>query len=124
MARRHRRRLIWGVVLALYAATWIGGVQTHARDLEASARGRYQALQERNAERYGPDAGDAVPIFARLLEGGPDTGIDWSVPILPGVLLVESYEVLGPLNARGSTKLLVFGGRGFAVVRKWQTWVA
>ena len=124
MSRRRRRWVIGGVVLALYAATWIGGVRTHARDIEASARSRYQVLEERNAKMYGPNAGDAVPIFARLLDGGPDTGIDWSVPILPGVLLVESYEVLGLLNARGSTNLLVFDGRGFATVWKQQSWVA
>jgi hypothetical protein len=116
--------VIWGLVVALYAATWVGGVPTHTRDIDVSAQGRYQMLRARNAERCGPQTGDPVPIYARLLEGGLHTGIDWSAPLLPGLLLVDSYEVLGPLHAQGSTKLLVFDGHGFIVVCEWREWVA
>jgi hypothetical protein len=123
VVKRHRRRVLWGLVVALFFATWVGGVRAHFGDLEASARSRYQMLQERNVERHGPYAGDEVPPHVRLLEGGPHTGIEWSVPILPGVLIVDSYEILGPLSAHGSTKLLVFDGSGFSIVFEWREWV-
>jgi len=34
----------------------------------------------------------------RLREGGPEVGVDWCVPILPGVLLADSYYVIAPLS--------------------------
>ena len=97
---------------------------THPGDFEASAWGRYQVLQKENAERYGPDASDGVPVCVCLSDGGPHTGVEWSAPLLPGVLLVDSYGILGPLNARGSTKLFPLDGRGFEVVWERRGWQA
>lgn len=99
---RERRRLLWLLVLLLYAITWVGGWITHARDLKTSALARYRMAEQRNVEwmATNPDR-EKLPIFLALREGGPATGVDWCVPILPAILLVDSYSVLGPLKGRG-----------------------
>src|SRR5262245_20327381 len=120
-----RRRLLWGFVLLLYAVTWCGGWITHARDLESSARARYQRGQELSAEWQARGPVDAQkPYYIKLREGGPDTGINWCIPLLPGVLLVDSYEELGPLAARDTGKIVIYYGIGsFEVCELWG-WIA
>jgi hypothetical protein len=122
--KRHRRTL-WVVLLLLYAATWVGGWITHARDLEASAWAKYRRAQERNAEWLADEpAGSEVPISLRLFEGGPATGVNWCIPILPGVLIADSYEVLGPLNGRGMVKIVVYYGPHSVVVCELFGWIS
>jgi hypothetical protein len=120
-AMKRRRRFLWGFVVLLYAVTWVGGWITHARDLEFSARARYQVGQELNAEYEAHRLADAQkPYYIELTEGGPDTGVNWCIPLLPGVLLVDSYEVLGPLAARDTAKIVVYYGFGsFEVCDLW-----
>lgn len=122
MTKQRRKRLVWGLVLLLYVVTWVGGWYTHARELEASAQARYRLMQERNADLQAlePDA----PIYARLREGGPATGVKWAVPLLPGVLLADSYVVLAPLSGRGTVKLLLYYGGGTVVVCELWGWIS
>ena len=121
MTRRRRRQVLGVLVLLLYAVTWAGGWRTHAREIDASARARYQRAQAQNARRY---AGGEVPVYAELREGGPATGVNWAVPLLPGVLVADSYEVLGPLSGRGSAKVLLYYGGGTVVVCELWGWLA
>jgi len=122
--KRQRKRLCWGLVLILYIITWAGGWLTHARDLTSSAWAKYRLVEGRNAEEQRLWPGGEAPIYDRLREGGPATGVNWAVPLLPGILLADSYEVLGPLIGRGSTKLVLYYGCGTVVVCELWGWVA
>src|SRR5262245_45477848 len=105
---KRRRRVFWGTVLLLYAATWVGGWITHAQDLRASAQAQYQRAQTRNREWMADEAaGEELPIYRRLRDGGPATRVNWCIPLLPGILLADSYQVLGPLNGRGTVKIVL-----------------
>jgi hypothetical protein len=120
-----RRRVFWATVLVLYAVTWVGGWITHARDIQASAEARYARAQERFSEMMAEEPpGSETPIFLRLREGGPATGVDWCVPLLPGVLLADSYQVLGPLNARGGIQIVLYYGVDSMVLCHITLWLA
>ena len=120
-----RRRLFWLVFLLLYVATWVGGWITHARDLQASAQVWYQRAKERNREWMSDEpAGGEPPIYLQLREGGPATGVNWCIPLLPGVLLADSYYVLGPLNGRGMVKIVFYYGAGSVVICDLWGWIA
>jgi hypothetical protein len=122
--KRHRRAL-WLVLFLLYAATWVGGWITHARDLETSAWAKYGRAQQRKAEWLADaPAGSEVPIYHQVFEGGPATGVNWVVPLLPGVLLADSYEVVGPLNGRGTVKIVLYYGTGSVVLCELYGWIS
>jgi hypothetical protein len=122
---KRRRRAFWAIVVLLYAATWIGGWITHARDLRASAQARYQRAQERNREWMANEpAGEELPTYLQMWEGGPATGVNWCIPLLPSVLLADSYEVLGPLNGRGMVKLVFYYGVGSVVICDLWGWIS
>jgi hypothetical protein len=123
-AMKTRRRLFWVIVMLLYAATWIDGWKTHARDLKASAQAQYQRAQERNSEWKAEEpAGAELPIYLQLRDGGPATGVNWCIPLLPGVLLADSYEVLGPLKGRGMVKIVFYYGTGSVVICDLWGWI-
>jgi hypothetical protein len=122
---KRRRRIVWAVVLLLYAVTWVGGWITHAHDLQASARAGYQRVQEYQSEwTASKPAGKELPIYLRLLEGGPATGVKWCVPLLPGVLLADSLSSLGPLLGHGGGKIVLYYGVGSVVVCDLWGWMA
>ncbi len=110
-----KSKLFAAVVPILYAVTWIGGYFSHVQELAAEAAINYAYVQKVNAER---DAGIA------LNADGPHTGINWCVPVLPGVLIVDSYSINGPLAGRGSSKLVLFYGFGSFVLDEWNCWLA
>jgi hypothetical protein len=111
---RPKRPLFWLAVIGLYGVTWVGGWTTHARDLDASAWRKYRKVEEMNAAYV--KAGEEVPTFALVRPGGPATGVRWCVPICPGILLADSYEVIGPLSANSSVKILFYYGPHCAVL--------
>jgi hypothetical protein len=113
--------MLWLFILLLYAVTWVGGWISHARDLESSTWAGYQRVQKLNAEWQAHGLGDAErPYRIKLREGGPRTGVNWCLPLLPGVLLVDSYYELGPLAARDTGKIVVYYGIGsFEVCDLW-----
>jgi hypothetical protein len=49
-----KRKWLWrGIILVLYAITWIGGWTTHVRDLAASTQAGYRRMEERNIVSWG-----------------------------------------------------------------------
>jgi hypothetical protein len=72
---------------------------------------------------YEPE-GAEIPIYLQLREGCPATGVKWCFPILPGILLADSYEFLGPLNAKGTVKIVLFYGTGSVVLCDLFGWIA
>jgi hypothetical protein len=109
-----RIRLL-AVVACLYAVTGIGGYYSHADALAAEADERYAFAEKRNRER---DANN--PLFAT----GPVTGIDWCAPIMPGVLIANSHQQIGPGFGGGSYKIIVYYGFGSTVLMKGGGWRA
>jgi hypothetical protein len=127
MAAGRRRRLIfWLSILVLYVITWIGGVADHARELDADTRARYRrAADGEEAEWAFQRAmhGGGKTFSSALRPGGPISGVNWSVPILPGVLLVDSYYSLGPNYSQGHAKIVLYYGLGTVTVCKLWGWL-
>lgn len=117
-----RRRKILLVVGLLYVVTWIGGWRSHRYEISAEAHTRYQQAQDKN-RASAQDASTAATdesTLIRLRDGGPVSGVDWCVPLLPGVLLANSHYIVGPLYGKGTTKLVVFYGLGSKTL--WELW--
>jgi hypothetical protein len=122
---KRRKTILWLVVVLLYGITWIGGCVTHARDLQASTWAKYRAAQEINAEWRALDpAGSNDASYLKLREDGPITGVNWCVPLLPGILLADSYYVVGPLYGRGMAKVVFYYGVGSMVICDLWGWIA
>ena len=101
------------VVTALYAVTWVGGYYTHKRGLARYAQRLYTEAQvfEREQTEFNIQEGIATPRRITL-DGGPFTKVKWCFPVLPGILLTDSYYVVGPLFARGGISVLLYYGLG------------
>jgi hypothetical protein len=115
-ARRRRKRIFERVVVLLYLITWIGGWSSHARQLRANADASYRNLVLQTE-------GKRVPFNSRPHAGGPITGI-WCVPVLPGVLLVESGTSIAPLSGSGGLKLVLYYGFGSSELCWFYVWLA
>lgn len=113
-------------VVAIYAITWVGGHVSHSKKVESHALATYEAAKKKNdemsafAQREG--LADYEPI--QLRQGGPKSDVKWSFPLLPGILVVNSYYVIAPLWAEGGTKLIVCYGTSSAVICKLSKWVS
>jgi hypothetical protein len=112
-------------VLALYVVTGIGGSLCHSRDLEASAWENYRELERRNAAALAAARAEGdEPFLMELYEGGPVTGVNWCVPVLPGILLVDSYSACGPMGGRGTAKVVAYYGTGSMIVCELWGWMS
>lgn len=120
-----KRKIIAGVAI-LYALTWMGGWITHSRELQASAWQMYADAKKQDREMaelfqkeghglyYAPDHLSS--------KNGPSAKVNWCVPILPGVLLANSYYVIGPLWGKGGVKIVlyyVFGAKELVYISRW-----
>jgi hypothetical protein len=125
--RKHKRLLLSILVLLvlLYGVTGIGGWISHSLAMKAEAERRYHDAQLRNEEyaAASPQLGEDLPVYLRLHKGGPDSGVSWCVPILPGVLLADSYYSVGPLYAKGGIKVVVWYGFGSVEVCTLLGWI-
>jgi hypothetical protein len=65
---------------------------------------------------------DQQPI--KLREGGPQSEVKWSFPLLPGIIVANSYYVNGPLYAEGGTKMILYYGVSSTVICKLTKWVS
>ncbi len=117
-----RRRGVLIVVVALYAVTWVGGWRSHEREIAAFARHRYDSAISMNAKlaQHASEKGYSIKLRA----GGPSSGVEWCIPIVPGLCLANSYYVVGPLYAAGTTKLVLFYGVGSITVCNLAGWYA
>lgn len=95
--------LIYGGLIAAYLYTWIYGSACHSSEVRKYAVQLWSVSENRN--RSEPDT-------VELYQDGPKSGIDWCIPILPGVLLADSYYSAGPLCGVSGPKLVFFYGFG------------
>lgn len=122
-----RRKIKWTVIV-LYLATWVGGWITHSLAVKSDARRMWEEAHERRrrmTEAYQKE-GLALPPSTSdpLLEGGPHAGVNWCVPLLPGVLLLDSSYVVAPLWGEGGVKVVLyygFGTKEIAHVTGWRS---
>ena len=106
-------RRFWITIAALYAVTWFGGCVSHQRTLSADARQRYEAAQVRERQEAELYKREGTYQPARIThQGGPIAKINWCLPILPGVLLADSYYAIGPRYGRGGISFLLYYGFG------------
>jgi len=108
-----RNRLTLFVLVALYLLTWVGGWSSHAEQLRAEAGATYrhaEHLKQGEAGNVREDGGEYRTI--RLHADGPHAGVSWCIPVLPGILLADSYYSLGPLGGRGGLKIVLYYGAG------------
>jgi hypothetical protein len=125
---RKRKWRIAVVLLFLYLLTWVGGWLTHARELEARAH-RYwneAAARDREMEQFAAAEGLPRPTgrIPHLREGGPVTHVDWCFPLLPGILVADSWYVVGPLYGKGGVKLVVYYGVGSVELVTLVGWIS
>ena len=110
-----KRRIILGaIIVTLYTVTWIGGWTMHDREVKALAQRLYDDAERHNREiERALKAQNIKEDWRRpLREGGPAAGVNWCIPILPGVLIADSYYVIAPLWGEGRGKVIVYYGLG------------
>jgi hypothetical protein len=114
-----KRKRFWAYVLVpLYAVTWAGGWNSHARQVQHRAERGYQAAQQFNEELEAQSRKDGTPYHhIELRKGGPTSHVYWCAPVLPGVLLADSDYCVGPLHAGGGLKIVLWYGFG-----SWEIW--
>jgi hypothetical protein len=121
-----RRLFAWLGIVAMYAITWAGGFADYAHELRAETTFHYELAQKRNTENAQDDLlfMNGARFVWQLHGDGPHWGVNWSVPILPGVLLLDSYSSIGPLYGSGSAKIVVYYGVGTVTICELWGWLA
>src|SRR5271163_1181030 len=109
-----RKKLFACILVVLYAVTWIGGRDSHTRQLQDQAEEIYRNGELRNQEMIAlaEMTGMKYHPYCELRKGGPVSEVDWCVPLLPGVLLTHSAYFVGPLAAKGGYKIVLYYGSG------------
>jgi hypothetical protein len=112
-------------IASLYVVTWIGGWIRHAQDIRADAWVQYRKGEKLNAEsEKEARRQDRKAFVIQLHDGGPKTGVIWCLPILPGILLADSYSSYGPLGGRGTAKIVFYYGTGSTVICELWGWIS
>jgi hypothetical protein len=126
MMPRKKKLVILLAVGIAYAITWAGGHFTHYRKLASHALRSYEAAQKRNDEMSAFANENKLPNHKpiELRENGPKSEVKWSFPLLPGIIVANSYYVNGPLWAEGGTKLIVYYWISSAVICKLKKWIS
>jgi len=108
-----RKKLLACILVPLYVSTWIGGWISHAQELRARAQTQYNSFEQLNREMNAGSGGAATDRdHVKLRKGGPATYVDWCIPVLPGVLLVDSGSTFGPDCGWGGLKIVLYYGFG------------
>ena len=109
--KKHRRVLIGVVIVLLYVITGVHGPRRHLADITMAAQRTHAKAvewQEKQAELFAEEG--IEPSASNVHPGGPSVGLKWAVPILPGVLIADSYEVIGPLWGHGGPRIVFYFG--------------
>ena len=99
----------------LYAITWVGGWITYEIDIKATANKNYIAAQKgyQKMMEFSKELGLRVnDTIDHLHKNGPKAGVDFCFPILPCVLLADSYSSIGPRNGESGVKIVLYYGLG------------
>ena len=126
--------------IAILAAFALGYIVTgvfapaHVRQwLEQDAIARYEKGIEQDRQRQAMRRQVLVELGvdpnveeyeSRVSPNGPHYGLNWCVPLLPGVSLANDYYVIGPLWGAGHLSLYVYYGFGVARIAAMRTWIS
>lgn len=121
-----KKKVILIVIILLYAITWLGGHRTHSINLQKHAAQLYVGALFKNKEMSDLARSEGLeepqPIVVR--KDGPKSKVKWSIPIMPGVLLANSYYVNSPLWAKGGTKIVLYYGISSKVICYLTKWMS
>ncbi len=111
------------IIIYLYLFTWVGGWIVASRQIKSEATAIYEKGLKVYFERvlYYEKRGS---ITHRLPynPAGPTASVKWCVPLLPGILLMDSGYCIGPLWAKSGTKIVFFYGFGCIELVYLYTW--
>lgn len=121
-----KKKVILIIVILLYVITWLGGHRTHSMNLQKHATQLYIGALFKNQKwsDWARSEGLEEPQPIRLRQDGPKSKVKWSIPIVPGILLVNSYYVNGPLWAKGGTKIILYYGISSKVICYITKWMS
>jgi hypothetical protein len=102
------------VLVALYLVTWVGGWISHNHEMEQRAQLAYDGL----ASRYKNSDSPLKKLY--LFDDGPRSGVNWCVPLLPGVLLADSHFLTGGLSGNYCYRIVIYYGFGSFVLCETQ----
>jgi hypothetical protein len=109
----NKKRLLIVGIAALYLITWIGGWSKHAQTIATDGQRQYEFCKHRNEEEIAMSRQTGEkPHLIQIPQDGPETGVNWATPVLPGVLVVNHYSFCGPLGSHGGTELVAYYGFG------------
>jgi len=104
------------IIPVLYVWTWYGGYVFHSEDLTSEATEAYYSnveKHEKKIEEYEIVGLEySFNIYDEVHRNGPRISINWCFPIIPGILIAESYYSIGPSLDAGGTKIVFFYGVG------------
>ncbi len=126
---KRKRLYAWTVIILLYIVTWVGGWLSHRQYMRERVKAAYVRTERRNQEmeaeyRKAGMKEEDFYINPQLFKDGPESGVDWCFPLLPGLLLAESHRSIGPLARGGDTKVILYYGFGSVVLCSWISWRA
>ena len=123
---KDKRLWVSALTLALlYAVTWVGGWISYARELHDRTEAGYSAMRHADeAEEAAALRAGVKPHRPSVHPDGPKSGVYWCIPLLPGVLLANSHESIGPLYGQGGTYIVVYYGFGCKKVCMLAGWLA
>jgi hypothetical protein len=120
-----QKRLTWAFIAALYLVTWVGGCVQHSHDLESASWDRCRAAERSNLRQSEQAKVEGqMPHLVELRKDGPATNVNWCIPLLPGVLLIDSDSVIGPLCGNGGAKIVLYYGTGSLELGSLWRWMA
>ena len=121
-----KKKVISIVVVLLYAITWFGGHAAHSRNIREYATKQYNEARLKNQKwsDWARSEGLEEPQPIELRKDGPMYEVKWSIPIVPGILLANSYYENGPLWAKGGTKIILYYGISSKVICYITKWMS
>jgi hypothetical protein len=121
---RTRRKIVI-CLIPLYLLTWIGGYLSHSASLKRETEILFVRAKQIDDE-YAASAADEGREAPRPIvrKNGPVSKVEWCFPVLPGVLIADSYYVVGPLYGRGGVKIVIYYGFGSWAIGPIWGWIS
>ena len=82
-----------------------------------------QAREREEATQYKEEGSNYQPRRITR-DGGPIARVNWCVPLLPGILIADSYYVVGPLYGRGGVSIILYYGFGCYQIGPIGGWIS
>lgn len=123
-----KKTIIACTIILLYFWTWFSGKAYHEKEVSDSAQISYKKaikihdkLKEVSREYSQKEPED---IYEIIHKEGSSSGVEWCFPIFPGVLIADSYKIIGPLWGSGGIKIVLFYGFGTKEVLTINGWIS